>query len=317
MLRQMNGRCAHAHPSDRGLAAASAAAHLATEYKVNMHAIAHHRSRSGSSNLVASRFAGHAPHPAGAEHGQDRMQDEDWHGKGAMRFRAGLLVTDGQYAEALEFVRHNYRMAGYSSPDSLAPAGVDALTGVARRHQKIIGTLSVWRDGAAGLQADEIYAEELDRLRARGERIGELGRLAMDSKTPALTLLLSLVGKVVGGACERWHLTHLVIECNPRHVGFYTRALGFSVIGGKRECALVSAPAVLLHVSAGHLLHVTHQFGRVPRIKNVRAEAGAAGPGGQEGFRRDQSPPSGGASLAALCLGMSGFDDGAAECHAA
>lgn len=281
-----------------------------------MHAIAHHRSRSGSSNLVASRFAGHVAHPSSEEHGQERMEGEAWYGKGAMRFRAGLLFTDSQHAEALEFVRHNYRTAGYSCPDSLAPSGVDSLTGVAKRHQKIIGTLSVWRDGPAGLQADEIYAEELSRLRARGERIGEIGRLAMDSKTPALTLLLSLVGKVVGAARERWHLTHLVIECNPRHVGFYTRALGFSVIGGKRECALVSAPAVLLHVSAGHLLHVTHQFGRVPRIKNVRAEAGAEGSGGEHVLRPDQSPLPGGPLLAALCRGMPGFEDGAVGSYA-
>lgn len=190
-----------------------------------------------------------------------------------MRFRAGLLISHDQNVEALDFVRQNYRQAGYSIPDSLAPAGVEHVIGAAKRHQKMIGTLSLWRDGSAGLQADEIYGDELSRLRGRGERLGELGRLAMDSRTPALTLLLSMVGKVVGAGCDRWHLTHLVIECNPRHVGFYTRALGFSVIGGERDCALVNAPAVLLHVSTGHLLHVTHQFGRVARIKNVRMDS--------------------------------------------
>lgn len=242
-----------------------------------MHAIAHHPFRSHLGPLVASRHAGHLPCSSVEEvDPRDRLENEGWYGKGAMRFRAGLLVTDRQRDEALDFVCQNYREAGYSTPDSLAPADVEFVTGAAKRHHRMIGTLSLWRDGAAGLQADEIYAEELNRLRCRGERLGELGRLAMDSRTPALTLLLSMVGKVVAAGCERWHLTHLVIECNPRHVGFYTRALGFSVIGGKRECSLVGAPAVLLHVSAGHLLHVTHQFGRVARIKNVRTEPAAA-----------------------------------------
>ncbi|MBS0475395.1 MAG: hypothetical protein JSR28_09630, partial [Proteobacteria bacterium] len=63
-----------------------------------------------------------------------------------------------------------------------------------------------------------------------------------------------------------------IVECNPRHVGFYTRMLGFSAIGEKRDCSQVGAPAVLLHVAAGHLLHVTRQFGHVARIKCLRAD---------------------------------------------
>lgn len=205
----------------------------------------------------------------------DCMESESWHGKGAMKFRTGLIASENHVSEALDFVRENYRQAGYASPDSLRPTTADSLTAAAKRHHKMIGTLSLWRDGPAGLQADEIYGDELNRLRRRGDRLGEFGRLAMDSRTPALTLLLSMVGKVAAAGCDRWHLTDFIVECNPRHVGFYTRMLGFSAIGEKRNCSQVDAPAVLLHVAAGHLLHVTRQFGHVARIKSIRTDESA------------------------------------------
>lgn len=202
----------------------------------------------------------------------DCMEHESWHGKGGMKFRTGLIASENHVSEALDFVRENYRQAGYATPDSLRPTTADSLTAAAKRHHKMIGTLSLWRDGPAGLQADEIYGDELNRLRRRGDRLGEFGRLAMDSRTPALTLLLSMVGKVAAAGCDRWHLTDFIVECNPRHVGFYTRMLGFSAIGEKRNCSQVGAPAVLLHVAAGHLLHVTRQFGHVARIKCIRTD---------------------------------------------
>ena len=41
----------------------------------------------------------------------------------------------------------------------------------------------------------------------------------------------------------------VVIEVNPRHVGFYRRALGFDVIGAERHNPRVNAPAVLMGMS--------------------------------------------------------------------
>ena len=42
--------------------------------------------------------------------------------------------------------------------------------------------------------------------------------------------------------------TDMLIEVNPRHVGFYRRSLGFSQIGPERICSRVNAPAVLMHI---------------------------------------------------------------------
>ena len=43
-------------------------------------------------------------------------------------------------------------------------------------------------------------------------------------------------------------VTDVFIEVNPRHVAFYSRALGFVVLGDERICARVGAPSVLLHL---------------------------------------------------------------------
>lgn len=195
----------------------------------------------------------------------DRLALETWHGDGASAYRAGLASSEGQLVEALDFVRSNYSQAGYITPDSLAPTATESVTAVAKRHSKVIGTMSLWRDGAAGLQADEIYHKELNRLRGPHTRVGEVGRLAMDSRTPPVLLLSSLVGKIADAGYLRWNITDYVVECNPRHVGFYTKMMGFSVLGGTRECNQVGAPAVLLHVKATQLLHLGNRFGVATR----------------------------------------------------
>ena len=199
----------------------------------------------------------------------DRERESE-HGEGNLAFRAGLATSQTQLGEALDFVRHNYRQVGYLMPDSLAPTASESITALAKRHAKIIGTISLWRDGPAGLQADEIYGDELGRMRARGARLGELGRLAMDSRTPPVTLLLSLFDKVAKAGHAQWHITDFVVECNPRHSGFYRRMFGFTAIGGNRDCNQVGAPAVLLHAAAHHLLHIPQQFGLVGRARGPR-----------------------------------------------
>ena len=43
-------------------------------------------------------------------------------------------------------------------------------------------------------------------------------------------------------------MTDAFIEVNPRHVAFYSRALGFTVASEARFCERVRAPSVLLHL---------------------------------------------------------------------
>jgi len=48
-------------------------------------------------------------------------------------------------------------------------------------------------------------------------------------------------------------VTDVFIEVNPRHVGFYQRALGFAVAAGERFCERVKAPSVLLKLELADL----------------------------------------------------------------
>jgi hypothetical protein len=61
-------------------------------------------------------------------------------------------------------------------------------------------------------------------------------------------------------------VTDVVVEVNPRHVGFYKRAFGFEPISDVRTCERVNAPAVLLRLD-------------VSRLEGRMREAGALTPG--------------------------------------
>lgn len=199
------------------------------------------------------------------------LDRETWHGQGKQAYRAGLASTHQHKAHALDFVRKNYREAGYHEPESLAPTSSESVTAIAQRGNSVIGTISLWRDGDVGLQADEIFAPELNRLRQRGAILGEFGRLAFDKQTPFLPLLTALVGKIAHAGCLHWHLTDFLIECNPRHVGFYTRLLGFTVMGDTRNCSQVGAPAVLLHLEAQRLGALASQADIAPVARRLRS----------------------------------------------
>lgn len=140
------------------------------------------------------------------------------------------------------------------------PAGVEprcqasSLTLAASCGENIFGTATLGMDGPAGLHADELYGQELARLRGPGVRLCEITRLAVETSYNTLEVLGTLFhlayihARLIRGA------TDLVIEVHPRHVGFYRRMLGFVQLGEERPCPRVdNAPAVLLHLDLRHV----------------------------------------------------------------
>ena len=119
----------------------------------------------------------------------------------------------------------------------------------ARDGDDIVGTLSVRFDGAGGLHADLLFGAELDEWRAQGVKLCEFGGLAVDkhSRDPKRVLAqifhLGYLHAHRRARCER-----LVIEVNPRHVGFYRRCLGLVPFTVARHNPRVHAPAVLMSV---------------------------------------------------------------------
>ena len=168
--------------------------------------------------------------------------------------------ADGQRSRVSMLIQRMYAWRGLLTH---APARLEdrpnQLTLVASRGATMFGTLTLGLDSAEGLHADELYADELAGERARGGRLCELTRLAIDPAFNSKEVLASIFhlayiyGRLVHG------MTDLFIEVNPRHVPFYRRMLGFRIAGDERVCPRVDAPAVLLHLP---LDYADEQIGR-------------------------------------------------------
>ena len=122
-------------------------------------------------------------------------------------------------------------------------------------HETTLGTITLGLDGADGLQAERTHGEAIQQIRAVGRRVGELTRLAVAEGVDSRLVLASLFGLVYAVGRVMQGVADVFIEVNPRHVAFYSRALGFVVAGNERFCARVSAPSVLLHLEVGSLEH--------------------------------------------------------------
>jgi hypothetical protein len=111
-------------------------------------------------------------------------------------------------------------------------------------------TITLVFDGDKGLPCDEIYATELNALRAQRRRLVEVTRLAIDeSHQRSKVLLLRLFNFIYIFAQRVKGFDDFVIEVNPRHVNYYRRLLLFEEAGPQRPCPRVQgAPAQLLRL---------------------------------------------------------------------
>src|SRR6476620_9563536 len=100
-------------------------------------------------------------------------------------------------------------------------------------------------DSPLGLPMDEIYTDELRRLRDRRGYLAEVSALAMDPEyqSSGVPLLLRLIRMLVSDLC---------ITVNPHHAAFYRKAFHFQDIGGLKQYGKVNgAPAVALRLDLG------------------------------------------------------------------
>lgn len=167
-------------------------------------------------------------------------------------YRFGCSNSPEQLHLANELVMKRYSWRGYDAEGALDGRYSNSeVTFVASCGERVDGTLTVRIDGQADLLAEQLYPEEIKRLRRRGARLCEFGRLAFDEGVNTLEILGPLfhLGLAYARACHT--CTDMVIEVNPRHVGFYQRVFGFEVLGEERTCDRVSAPAVLLRLPLG------------------------------------------------------------------
>jgi hypothetical protein len=172
----------------------------------------------------------------------------------------GLSVArsarDRQEAEELIFRQYSARGYSVAEPGSQPRrAGADARREsviVARIGSTAVGTVTVGIDSPNGLLVDDGNRDVIDPMRRRGMRLGEVVRLAVDQQFDSRRVLAALFN-AAHGVMEANRLDHVFIEVNPRHVGFYRRALCFEVEGEEKLCPRVGAPSLLLRMKVSNL----------------------------------------------------------------
>lgn len=175
--------------------------------------------------------------------------------------------------DAVGLLNRRYRQRGYGSQTlTMSP---ERMTVVAYEGRQVIGTLTVQLDTRQGLLSDECFGDELGALRARGAKLCEFTKLATAAHAPGPATLASMFHVAFIFAHQIHGATHAVVEVNPRHVGFYSRVLGFAAHGAPKANPRVKAPGVLL---VADFLHI----GRLLRARDTGAESatGAATPAG-------------------------------------
>jgi hypothetical protein len=168
-----------------------------------------------------------------------------------VRFKIRLASAAGVRSGASYLIEKRYAWRGLPVTKKAAAPG--EVTLVASDATDALATISVAFDGATGLAADELYREEVDAMRARGARLCEFTRLAVDPGPQSRELLAMLFHVAYMYARRLRDCTDLLIEVHPRHENFYGRMLGFRRAGPQRACPRVGgAPAVLLWLPLDH-----------------------------------------------------------------
>lgn len=94
-----------------------------------------------------------------------------------------------------------------------------------------IGTLSLVKDGAAGLPCAALFPVEAKRRRRQGRRLGEASSLALaDTRLPHKAVLFGLM-RLLAQAARRAGLDEIIATVHPRHAPFYERVFGFEAFG--------------------------------------------------------------------------------------
>lgn len=162
-------------------------------------------------------------------------------------FKIRVAKRTGARRDAWSLVERRYTGRGYTIPGRKPKTNV--FTFIAYDEGQIVGTVGLGVDTGKGLSADQLYKPEIDALRAKGWRICEFTRLAVDRTAASKPILAGLFQTAYLYAAVIRGYTHAVIEVNPRHVVFYGTALKFEPTGPERINRRVNAPAVLLYAS--------------------------------------------------------------------
>jgi hypothetical protein len=188
-------------------------------------------------------------------------------------FKIRAAETARERHSAHSLVDRMYATRGYQSGMQAHAESPHRKTFLASDHNSTIGTLTIGLDSSAGLLVDELFPQEVNRMRSVGLQVCEFTKLAMDrhERSPRLLAALFHVAYIYAYRIKAVH--HLVIEVNPRHVRYYQTMLGFKVIGERRYNQRVNAPAVLLSLDLCFAQGQIARFGGKPESSMTERSA--------------------------------------------
>ncbi len=106
---------------------------------------------------------------------------------------------------------------------------------VAAMGRRIVGTVTLIRDGQNCLPISENYRREIQSARAIG-RVGEITSLAVDPVHPKPTEVFGQLTRLLTFFARYHRMDYLAATVHPRHAKFYQNAMGFRVIGDEIQC---------------------------------------------------------------------------------
>lgn len=188
---------------------------------------------------------------------------------GQRRFKIKAAESDDRRSRVNDLLKSRYGWRGYQEVALPTDQSVQKFTLTAVEGEAMIGTITVSFDGPKRLSADEAFAPEVEVLRSQGRRLCEFTKLAIDPTVGTKRVLASLfhVAYIVAHRIRGYDL--LLLEVNPRHVRYYERMLGFSVMSEERMNRSVNAPAVLLSAEFGYIMQQIGLYGGQPEMAST------------------------------------------------
>lgn len=190
----------------------------------------------------------------------------------------------GEYIKAFRLVHDAYVEAGYIEP---AQSGLrmtshhgdpnsKVFLGLIQRNQQEIPvyTVSVFPDTEKNtLPMDKAFKDELDKLRADGRKIVEVGALASNPCHRKKDMNIPMFGDkmVMRYAIDYLKADDLVITIHPKHRWFYENIMFFEKIGQVNQYAYVkNNPAIAMRLDLKGMEEIFKLvYGNMPRESNL------------------------------------------------
>lgn len=166
-----------------------------------------------------------------------------------------IAETLDEYHQAFSILHDVYRASGYLAHPH--PSGMlinlyhllpKCCVFIFKSYFDVYSTMSFIPDTQLfGLPIDDLYRNEIDRLREKGRKVAEIGSLATLRHHCGQNIMVFL-SKAIFHYALLTNTDDLCIMVNPKHVRFYQSIFLFEPFGDKRHYDKVNASAVALRV---------------------------------------------------------------------